>query len=214
MDEPPIRPLPPFLELSVDPEEWIDSLPPKVAAVARQYPPTQCYRSTEHPRLHYAIRCYEEPEHRPVTLKLMHGADSTLPGSSSSATAASGSSRVQSLRRGRVPPWMRWRPSGARASGRTKRAMKPITCICGRALWDYARKVQGGEFIVCIYCTQLMLVVRDGAAVPIELRHVRSEETRLQILVSQKLARVFCPVCEKSLRACALAGTCGRQLPE
>lgn len=66
-------------------EEWLAKLPPRVAEVARKYPPTTCYRSTKHAGWHYRIHSYEEPvlptnPDAPITLKLVHGRDSTLPG--------------------------------------------------------------------------------------------------------------------------------------
>ena len=60
-------------------EDWLATRPPAVAAVARRFPPTTCYRSTEN-RGHYLIGSYEEPKCGGVTVKLIHGADSFLPG--------------------------------------------------------------------------------------------------------------------------------------
>jgi hypothetical protein len=68
---------------------WLDERPERVAAVARRYPPLTetvrplCYRSTEDPRYHYTILSYGEPtdsDDKPVTMTLIHGHDSTLPG--------------------------------------------------------------------------------------------------------------------------------------
>lgn len=59
-------------------EDWLASRPPKVRDVARRFPPDTCYRCTED-RGHYAIYSYEETGAGPVTVKLIHGADSFLP---------------------------------------------------------------------------------------------------------------------------------------
>ena len=62
-------------------EAWCAGLPAHVAEVVRKYPPDRCYRSTQNPRFHYVIYSYEEnAPSTVVTLKLVHGADSTLPG--------------------------------------------------------------------------------------------------------------------------------------
>lgn len=50
-------------------------------AVARRYPPWRCYRSMENPHYHYAIASYDhDQETGGITLLLVHGSDSTLPG--------------------------------------------------------------------------------------------------------------------------------------
>lgn len=60
---------------------WAAKRPPKVRAVAEQYPMWNCYRSTKN-RGHYQIGAYMEPRnpHDPVTVTLVHGTDSFLPG--------------------------------------------------------------------------------------------------------------------------------------
>lgn len=66
-------------------EAWVNEQPPHVQAIARKYPMRRdgkvvCYRSTQHPRMHYAIYSISEHGDGPCTLTLIHGADSTLPG--------------------------------------------------------------------------------------------------------------------------------------
>ena len=74
--------------MPVDDEEyrrWFEALPPHVQPIASKYPPAKdgvllCYRSTEHARLHYTIRSYSENPNGTVTVTLVHGSDSSLPG--------------------------------------------------------------------------------------------------------------------------------------
>lgn len=63
-------------------EKWCAARPPRVAELARRFPPWNCYRSKENPRMHYTIYSIGEPKEPdgPMTLTLVHGADSTLPG--------------------------------------------------------------------------------------------------------------------------------------
>jgi len=61
-------------------EAFCAGVPDYVAAVARKYPCDRCYRSTENPGFHYWIYSYEENADWVCTLKLIHGLDSTLPG--------------------------------------------------------------------------------------------------------------------------------------
>lgn len=62
---------------------WIESLPPAVREVALRYPPG-CYRSVPTPSHllsgHYMLRSYDEEKSGAVTLKVVHGDDSFLPG--------------------------------------------------------------------------------------------------------------------------------------
>jgi hypothetical protein len=57
-------------------ERWMRGRPESVCELARKYPPWTCYRSSEHPHLHYVILSYGEDG----TLRLAHGVDSTSPG--------------------------------------------------------------------------------------------------------------------------------------
>lgn len=60
---------------------WIEDMPPEIAAVARAYPMTTCYRSSEDPKWHYVIQGYDQDkEGGAITVTLVHGSDSTLPG--------------------------------------------------------------------------------------------------------------------------------------
>lgn len=67
-------------------EEFISSRPPRVAAVMRRYPAAICYRSTQNPKFHYTLYSVSEPkgtgddDNLPITVTLVHGRDSTLPG--------------------------------------------------------------------------------------------------------------------------------------
>lgn len=67
--------------LSPEQLAWVNSRPPKVRKIALAYPATQCYRATDN-RGHYTIYCYSEPRSKygRVTVKLIHGQDSYLPG--------------------------------------------------------------------------------------------------------------------------------------
>lgn len=66
------------------PDAWrsfLESLPAATREVAERYPAHDgnthiCYRSTENPRYHYIIYSYFND----LTVTLVHGADSTLPG--------------------------------------------------------------------------------------------------------------------------------------
>lgn len=68
--------------------EWAATRPERIAEVARKYPPTRCYRSTQNPLFHYTLRSFSEPTDgkgnplldHPITCTLVHGSDSTLPG--------------------------------------------------------------------------------------------------------------------------------------
>lgn len=61
--------------------EFLATLPPHIRAVAEKYPMTRCYRSTQNQRFHYKIHSYDGyGPGSPVTVTLVHGADSTLPG--------------------------------------------------------------------------------------------------------------------------------------
>lgn len=44
--------------------------------IIRGWPPWHCYRSTEHPKAHYAVHGYTDDG----TVRVLHGADSTIPG--------------------------------------------------------------------------------------------------------------------------------------
>lgn len=64
-----------------DPEakEWFESRPPQVQAAILETPP-DCYRSLDNPG-HYRLYSYEEPVNsKEITVKLIHGRDSFLPG--------------------------------------------------------------------------------------------------------------------------------------
>src|SRR5690349_2294252 len=61
-------------------QKWIDSRPPAVREIATKYPPDRCYRSRENPG-HYIIERYSEPQDgRPITVTIVHGRDSYMPG--------------------------------------------------------------------------------------------------------------------------------------
>lgn len=60
-------------------EAWIASRPPLVQAAIRAYDPLVCYRSSEN-RGHYVIYSFEEHGENLVTVSLIHGTDSYLPG--------------------------------------------------------------------------------------------------------------------------------------
>lgn len=61
-------------------EEWLAGRPPAIQEVARRYPPN-CYRNKNNDRAHYILHAYEEPkDDSPVTVKVIHGADSFAPG--------------------------------------------------------------------------------------------------------------------------------------
>jgi hypothetical protein len=57
--------------------EWLAERPPAVRAFAERYP-FGCYRDRS--RGHYQIISYEEHTDGSVTMKILHGRDSTLPG--------------------------------------------------------------------------------------------------------------------------------------
>lgn len=63
---------------------WVAARPPAIAEAATKWPgctpsgELECYRSKRHRDAHYAIRSYEEGER--VTVTVIHGADSFLPG--------------------------------------------------------------------------------------------------------------------------------------
>lgn len=59
--------------------KWIAERPPKVREVAERLRPGTCYRSTTN-RGHYFIRSYEQKRNGDVTLCIVHGEDSFLPG--------------------------------------------------------------------------------------------------------------------------------------
>ena len=61
--------------------DWLATRPLRIQKVAKRYPGFQCYRANDN-RGHYWIYSYEEPKslRRPVTVKLIHGRDSYLPG--------------------------------------------------------------------------------------------------------------------------------------
>jgi hypothetical protein len=68
-------------------EAWIASRPARVQAVIRAYPAIDedgepvCYRMTTNATAHMTIRSYDEPkDDMPVTLTIIHGRDSSLPG--------------------------------------------------------------------------------------------------------------------------------------
>jgi hypothetical protein len=56
---------------------WIKTLPKKVQKVANKYPGDTCYRKDGG---HYRIRSYDEEKDGSVSLQLIHGRDSFLPG--------------------------------------------------------------------------------------------------------------------------------------
>jgi hypothetical protein len=56
---------------------WIKTLPKKVQKVANEYPGDTCYIKD---RGHYKIRSYDEEKDGSVSLQLIHGRDSFLPG--------------------------------------------------------------------------------------------------------------------------------------
>lgn len=56
-------------------EIWLAERPAIIRELAAKYSGWTCYRSTENPRLHYAIVSYFEDG----TVKLAHGDDSILP---------------------------------------------------------------------------------------------------------------------------------------
>ena len=58
---------------------WLAERPLNVREVAEHLRPDTCYRSTEN-RGHYCIRSYDEEKAGGVTLHVIHGADSFLPG--------------------------------------------------------------------------------------------------------------------------------------
>lgn len=58
---------------------WINSRPSTVKAVIEKCPPFGCYKSTEN-KGHYEIYSYEEHGGDPITIKIVHGKDSYLPG--------------------------------------------------------------------------------------------------------------------------------------
>lgn len=68
-------------KMKADFSKWAATLPPRVRDVAEQYPTWNCYRSTTN-HGHYRIYSYAEPkdESVDVTLTLVHGRDSFLPG--------------------------------------------------------------------------------------------------------------------------------------
>ena len=64
-------------------EEFLQELPEDTQRIARIYPPTICYKSKQSPRYHYMILSYSDKPEGPdgaVTVTLIHGADSSLPG--------------------------------------------------------------------------------------------------------------------------------------
>lgn len=70
--------------LAMDPEAfdaWLVDMPPAVQVVALRFPP-DCYRDPTRKATHYALMSYNEQPGRggDVTLSLIHGADSALPG--------------------------------------------------------------------------------------------------------------------------------------
>ena len=61
-------------------EAWLATRPPAVAAAVRAHPPESCYRMSGSAG-HYMIYSYGEPANGgPITVTLIHGTDSTLPG--------------------------------------------------------------------------------------------------------------------------------------
>lgn len=60
--------------------DYILTLPEAVQEVAFRVPPDSCYRGEG--KAHYRIHAYDEPAEGPikVTLRVIHGADSSLPG--------------------------------------------------------------------------------------------------------------------------------------
>lgn len=61
-------------------EAWLLVCPPAVATVARAMSPFTCYRDPQRSAVHYAISMYEWAMSGEVTLVILHGADSALPG--------------------------------------------------------------------------------------------------------------------------------------
>lgn len=73
-------------------EAWAKTLPDSVRHVAKRYPiempgdeKPRCYHTTENPRTHYVIKQYDgkrnlQTDEVTITLTLVHGYDSTLPG--------------------------------------------------------------------------------------------------------------------------------------
>jgi hypothetical protein len=86
--EPPARLNPKYAEFLA----WLETLPAIVREVALKYPAVNehaagehdnllCYRSNKNPLYHYTIRSYDDDKPRGVvTVTLIHGSDSTLPG--------------------------------------------------------------------------------------------------------------------------------------
>lgn len=61
-------------------EEWIEARPPAVREVCKRLPPRACLRRRDTKAHHYRILSYGEHPDGSVTLKLLHGSDSILPG--------------------------------------------------------------------------------------------------------------------------------------
>lgn len=67
-------------------DAWLAAMPPHVALIVRAMPPCDankvpvCYRGKDNPLQHYVIVAYTEHGDADVMLKVIHGADSTLPG--------------------------------------------------------------------------------------------------------------------------------------
>jgi hypothetical protein len=86
--EPPARLNPKYAEFLA----WLETLPAAVRDLALKYPAVNehaagehdnllCYRSNKNPLYHYTIRSYDDDKPRGVvTVTLIHGSDSTLPG--------------------------------------------------------------------------------------------------------------------------------------
>jgi hypothetical protein len=67
--------------------EWLGTTPAALREVATKYPPIRentdqwrCYLSTKSPSFHYTIKSYDTDAHGVITLTLIHGSDSALPG--------------------------------------------------------------------------------------------------------------------------------------
>ena len=60
-------------------KEWINSRPLSVRIAIKKWPPTICYTAKDN-KGHYILYSYEENEKGPITVKLIHGKDSYLPG--------------------------------------------------------------------------------------------------------------------------------------
>ncbi len=58
-------------------QKWIESRPPAVREVARKLAIHSCFKSTQN-KGHYKLYAIDETD--PVTVKIIHGSDSFLPG--------------------------------------------------------------------------------------------------------------------------------------